>query len=115
LAQDEKPGLRCGEAGGGGGLEGRFILSLMTDRKKKKQIRDGWDAYKESADPDIKPYIGSDPRFENDIEVLPLAGRRSHCLVDTKNGDRKATDLQLPWKPRRQIPGIQFHMMKKPN
>jgi len=31
MAQDEKPGLRCGEAGGGGGLE------EMTDRTRREK------------------------------------------------------------------------------
>jgi hypothetical protein len=81
--------------------------------KEKKKIRDAWDAYKENADPDIKPYIGSDPRFENDIEFLPLQAADLNAWWIRKMATEKRQITAFPWKPRRQIPGVQFHYDEK--
>jgi hypothetical protein len=82
---------------------------IFDDRvKEKKKIRDAWDAYKETADPDIKPYIGSDPRFESDLAFLPLQAADLLAWWIRKMATEKR-QAAFPWKPRRRIPGIQFH------
>jgi hypothetical protein len=95
------------------GLQEKVDFIFDERSKEKKQIRDAWDAYKESADPDIKPYIGSDPRFENDIEFLPLQAADLNAWWIRKMATEKRQIYTFPWKPRRQIPGIQFHYDEK--
>jgi hypothetical protein len=56
---------------------------IFDDRvMEKKKIRDAWDSFKENAAAEARPYIGSDPRFEDDKEFLPLQAADLIAWVD---------------------------------
>jgi hypothetical protein len=96
------------------GLQEKVDFIFDERSKEKTRIRDAWDAYKDSAEPDIKPYIGSDPRFENDIKCSPLQAADLNAWWIRKMATEKRQIYNFPWKARRQIPGVQFITMKNP-
>jgi Protein of unknown function (DUF3800) len=97
------------------GLHEKVDFIFDERMKEKKKIRDAWDAYKESAEPEIKPYIGSDPRFESDLEFLPLQAADFNAWWIRKMATEKRQIAAFPWKGgvRYRVPN--FTTMKKPN
>jgi hypothetical protein len=47
--------------------------------------------------------------IENDIEFLPLQAADLNAWWIRKMATEKRQITAFPWKPRRQIPGVQFH------
>lgn len=45
---------------------------IFDDRSEEKQIREAWESYVKSVDPEIQRLYGAKPRFENDEDILPL-------------------------------------------
>jgi hypothetical protein len=87
---------------------------IFDDRvMEKKKIRDAWDSFKENAAAEARPYIGSDPRFEDDKEFLPLQAADLIAWWVRKMATEKRQIATFPWKPSREIPGFQFHCDEK--
>lgn len=79
---------------------------------EKKQIRDAWDDFKGFVDPSVRKLIGSDPRFEDDKDFLPIqAGDLLAWWVRamaTESINTNPFKMPIPWVPKRCIPGIQI-------
>ena len=45
---------------------------IFDERMEKKSIKDEWDGFVESREPEIRKLFGSSPRFGNDQDFLPL-------------------------------------------
>jgi len=79
---------------------------------EKGKIAEAWDAFRASADPEIRDLIGSFPSFQDDKKFLPLQAADFMAWwvrkMATEESDGK-TRARLPWKAKRNIPGFQMH------
>jgi hypothetical protein len=95
------------------GISERIDFIFDEQVMEQQHIRDGWDLAKELFEPDVKALLGKTPEFRDDEKVLPLQAAdflawwvRSMATKDIAGVEPKYLP---PWKPKRQIPGIQVH------
>jgi hypothetical protein len=90
---------------------------IFDDRAMEKgKIVDAWDELKAFAPPHIGRLMGNTPAFQDDRDVLPLQAADLLAWwvrkLRTEDPDR-AGKVVLPWKARRNIPGVQINMDEK--
>lgn len=87
-----------------------FIFDM---RGEKKHVRAGWETYEAFMLPHLKPFLGREPRFEDDHEFLPLQAAdmlawvaREHWLT---HKTLVAGRVSMPWREKVDIPGHRFN------
>jgi hypothetical protein len=94
------------------GLNEKIDFIFDKREMEKKNIRDAWDLLKERFNEDTKSMMGSDPRFEDDKEFLPLQAADLLAWWIRRMATEESDGIQkfdFPWKPTRSIPAFQFH------
>jgi hypothetical protein len=79
---------------------------------EKSKIVEGWEEFKENSPPGLKALMGDIPGFRDDEDVLPLQAADLLAWWVRKMATEEPDHVYrvgFPWKPRRQIPGMQFH------
>ena len=86
---------------------------IFDEFSQKQFIRDGWEVFASSREPELAPLVGRKPRFECDDEFLPLQAAdmlawhaREHWL---RHGSLTADQLLLSWKPKNNPQGYRFN------
>lgn len=86
---------------------------IFDDRGEEAMVREGFDYYKASLDENMQKLVGAKPRFESDLEFLPLQAAdmlawhvRKHWLT---HRSITANYIELPWKKNRDMPGYKFN------
>lgn len=86
---------------------------IFDERGEEKQVREGYEIFREFCRDDLKPLIGRAPRFESDDDFLPLQAAdllawhvRRHWLREQS----LSTEIEMSWQQVRVIRGLKLSL-----
>jgi hypothetical protein len=86
---------------------------IFDERGEKGELRKGWAYYTKSVNEEFAKRLGREPRFEDDMEFLPLQAAdllawhiRKHWL---QHRSITTADCKVSWPEKRVIPGYKFN------